>query len=295
MKKKIFEGSAVAIVTPFDENQKINFKSFEKLLDFQLENKTDAIVVCGTTGETPTLSEEEYCNAIKFVVEEVNSKVPVIAGAGSNSTYHAVELSKKAESLGADAILSVTPYYNKSSQEGLVSHFSKIADSVEIPIILYNVPSRTGCNILPQTYKVLSAHENILATKEASSDISALVETMSLCREDLNVYSGEDSLIVPYMSMGALGVISVFANVCPAYCYKLTHAMLEGDYETAKNIQLEYNDLISALFCDVNPIPVKEALNLMGFDCGQCRLPLTALSSEKREKLIKAMKNHSLL
>ncbi len=295
MKKVIFKGSGVAIVTPFKENGAIDYNTFKSLIEFQIENGTDCIVVCGTTGEAPTLSEEEKLEAIRFVVNQVNSRIKVIAGAGSNNTGQAIEISRKIEDLGVDGLLSVTPYYNKTSQAGLIEHYNAIANHVNIPIILYNVPSRTGCNILPETYKALSEHANICAIKEANSDMASIVKTKALCKDNINIYSGEDALIVPTMALGGLGVISVFANVCPKHCANLTHAMLNKNYEEALKIQLEYNDLINALFSDVNPIPVKYALELIGFNCGKCRLPLVEMSKEKQENLKNIMKNHKLI
>lgn len=295
MKKVIFKGSGVAIVTPFKEDGSIDYSTFKSLIDFQLENGTDCIVVCGTTGESPTLSEKEKLESIRFVVNQVNGKAAVVAGAGSNNTGKAVEISRKIEALGVDGLLSVTPYYNKTSQAGLIEHYNTIANHVSVPIILYNVPSRTGCNMAPETYQALSEHENICAIKEANSDIAALVKTKALCEDNINIYSGEDALIVPTMALGGLGVISVFANVCPKQCADLTHAMLNKNYEEALKIQLEYNDLINALFCDVNPIPIKAALSLIGFNCGKCRLPLVDLSDEKLINLKNILKKHKLI
>lgn len=295
MKKVIFKGSGVAIVTPFKENGAIDYNTFKSLIEFQIENGTDCIVVCGTTGEAPTLSEKEKLEAIRFVVNQVNSRIKVVAGAGSNNTGQAIEISRKIEDLGVDGLLSVTPYYNKTSQAGLIEHYNAIANHVNIPIILYNVPSRTGCNILPETYKALSEHANICAIKEANSDMASIVKTKALCQDNLSIYSGEDALIVPTMALGGLGVISVFANVCPKQCADLTHAMLSKNYEEALKIQTEYNDLINALFSDVNPIPVKYALELIGFNCGKCRLPLVEMSKEKQENLKNIMKNHKLI
>ncbi len=295
MKNTIFEGSGVAIVTPFSEDGSINFDVFDELIEFQIENGTNCIIVCGTTGESPALSDEEHTQAVEFTVKKVNGRIPVIAGAGSNNTKHAIELSQKVEKLGVNGILSVTPYYNKTSQAGLIEHFTKIADSVNIPIILYNVPSRTGYNILPETYATLAKHKNICAIKEANSNMASMVKTLALCGNEIDIYSGEDALIQPSMALGAKGVISVFANVCPKQCHELTHAMLNSDYSTALNIQLKFDDLISALFSDVNPIPVKEALNLMGYNCGKCRLPLVDMNNEKRDLLLEILKKHSLI
>lgn len=280
MADHIFTGSAVAIVTPMNNDGSVNYDEYGKLIDFQINNGTDAIVACGTTGESATLSRDEHCKVIEYTVKKVAKRVPVIAGTGSNDTMFAAELSKEAEQLGADAILSVTPYYNKSSQSGLVRHYNYIADRIKIPMIVYNVPSRTGCNIKPETYAELAKHPMIRATKEANGDISALVRTMSLCGDDLDVYSGEDSQAFSIIAMGGLGVISVFANVCPRECHELTARALAGDFKGSFAMQKYYIELMDALFSDVNPIPVKAAMNLCGFNCGPCRMPLAPMSEQ---------------
>lgn len=295
MKKTIFRGSGVAIVTPMNEDFSVNYEEFERLIEFQISNGTDAIIVCGTTGESATMNSEEYSEIIKFTVEKVNGRVPVIAGSGSNNTAIALEHSLVAQKLGADALLIVTPYYNKSSQQGLINHYTYIADRVNIPIILYNVPSRTGCNIKPETYAKLAKHPNIVAIKEASGDISAVAQTMALCGNELAVYSGCDDQIVPIMSLGGLGVISVFADICPKESHELTQKALEGDFESAGKMQLHYLELMNVLFSDVNPIPVKAALNLMGYDCGYCRMPLAPMSESGINNLKEVLKKYGLI
>lgn len=297
MKKKvIFEGSAIAIITPFTEDcSKIDFKKFGEIINYQIANGTDAIVVCGTTGEGSTLSHEEHTEAIKFCVDTVAKRVPVIAGTGSNDTAYCVELSNEAEKAGADALLLVTPYYNKTSQRGLIEHYYYIADRVSAPIILYNVPSRTGMNIKPETYLELSRHERIVAAKEACGNVSEIAKTVALCGQDLTIYSGNDDQIVPIMSLGGKGVISVLAHVAPKETHDIAAKYLNGDVKGALKLQLEYLDLCNALFSDVNPIPVKEAMNICGMNVGRCRMPLGVMSDEGREKLQKALLNHNLV
>jgi 4-hydroxy-tetrahydrodipicolinate synthase len=290
VKKVLFEGSGTALVTPFAKGS-VNFNVLGKLIEFQIKKGTDALIVCGTTGESATLLPEERRKIIKYAVKKTAGCIPIIAGSGSNSTEHAVELSKEAQDMGADGLLIVTPYYNKTSQRGLVEHYFYIADRVNIPIIVYNVPSRTGCNILPDTYLELSKHPHIHAVKEASGDISSVAKTISLCGENLHVYSGNDDQIIPMMSLGAKGVISVFANICPEQCRDMTHSYLEGNVKKSADFQIKYLDLINALFSDVNPIPVKEALKIMNIDCGECRMPLTSINKNAREILINALKN----
>ena len=294
IKKILFSGSGVAIVTPMSDNG-VNYDVLGDLIEFQIENGTDAIISCGTTGESSTLSSQEREDVIRYTVDKVNKRVPVIAGSGSNDTKHALELSKQAEGLGVDGLLIVTPYYNKASQSGLIRHYYYIADKVKTPIMVYNVPSRTGCNILPETYLALSKHENICATKEASGNISSVIKTVSLCGDDLHIYSGNDDQIVPMMSVGAKGVISVFANVCPRECHQMTSDFLNGDIKSSLDLQLKYFDLIETLFSDINPIPVKEALNLMGFDCGKCRLPLSDMTDKLKENLRNILLKYKIL
>lgn len=290
MKKTVFKGSGVALVTPMHSDGSVNFEVLEEVLEFQIKNKTDAIITCGTTGESATMSDEERAAVIDFTVKKVAGRVPVIAGAGSNSTEHALKMSKRAQELGADAVLVVTPYYNKTSQRGLIRHYSCIADNVDLPMILYNVPSRTGVSIRPETYAELAKHPNIVATKEANGDLSAIAKTIALCGDDLAVYSGNDDQTVPILSLGGLGVISVFANVCPHESHEINVKFFEGDLTSARELFLKSNELMEALFCDVNPIPVKEAMNQLGFNCGSCRLPLISLSAENKAKLVAAMR-----
>ena len=295
MKKTIFTGSGVAIVTPMYEDGKVNYDELARLIEFQIEQGTDAIISCGTTGESATLDHDEHCKVLDFTIQHVNHRVPVIAGTGSNDTMYAVQLAQSAEQSGADGLLMVTPYYNKTSQSGLVRHFTYVADRVNTPIILYNVPSRTGCNIQPETYLELSKHPNIVATKEANGNVSSTIHTMALCGDELAVYSGEDDLTLPLMAMGGKGVISVFANVMPKTMHELCVAVLKGDLETGRKLQYENAELMKALFMDVNPIPVKEALNMMGYACGPCRMPLAPLSEAAREKLAAVMKKYGLV
>ncbi len=295
MKKPIFTGAAVALVTPMNSDGTINFDEFGKLIDFQIENGTDAILACGTTGESAVLNHKEHCEVISYTVEKVNKRVPVIAGTGSNDTSYSCVLSKEAQSMGVDALLSVTPYYNKTSQAGLIKHFSTIADSVNIPVILYNVPSRTGCNIQPETYIPLSKHENIFATKEASENVGAAAKILATCESDFAVYSGADDLTVPIMSLGGLGVISVFSNILPKEMHLITELMLKGEYKEATKLHLKYLELMNIMFCDVNPIPIKEAMNLAGFNCGECRLPLVSMNDSNLEKLKASLNKYGLI
>ena len=295
MSNHIFTGSGVAVVTPMNEDGSINYEEYGRIIDFQIENGTDAIIACGTTGESATMSCEEHCAVIEYTVKRVNGRVPVIAGAGSNDTHFAAELSIEAEKLGADALLSVTPYYNKTSQSGLIRHYNYIADRVNIPIILYNVPSRTGCNIKPETYAELAKHPNIRATKEANGDTSALVRTMALCGDDLDVYSGEDSQAFTITAMGGQGVISVFANVCPKESHELIQKALDGDFKGSFAIQKKYIELMDILFSDVNPIPVKAAMNLLGYHCGPCRLPLAPMTDAGLEALKACLTKYGLI
>ncbi len=297
MKKQlIFEGAAIAVVTPFTEDLKsIDFKSFEKIINDQIESGTDAIVVCGTTGEGSTLSHQEHTDAIKFCVDTVAKRVPVIAGTGSNDTFYAVELSNEAEKFGVDGLLMVTPYYNKTSQSGLIEHYNYIADRVSAPIILYNVPSRTGMNIKPETYVELAKHERIVATKEASGDISHIAKVAALCGDSLAIYSGNDDQILPIMSLGGKGVISVLSHVAPGVAHGIARKYLDGDVDGARALQLEYLDLCNDIFCDVNPIPVKEAMNMLGYNVGRCRLPLGQLSESGKATLYNTLKKHNLV
>ena len=294
MKQILFKGCGTAISTPFDENG-VNLNEFKKLLNFQLTNHADAIIVCGTTGESATMSTNEKEDLIKFTVDIVDKRVPVIAGTGSNDTSTAVMLSKSAASTGVDALLCVTPYYNKTSQQGLVRHFNVVADSVDIPIILYNVPSRTGCNIKPKTYQELCKHPNIVAAKEASGDISQVALIRSLCGDNLDIYSGNDDQTVPFMSLGALGVISVFANICPKEMHDICQLCLDNDFAEAQKLNFHYLELMHILFSDVNPIPVKTAMNLFGYEAGECRLPLVPMSVQGYHDLKDCMEKYDLL
>ncbi|NOW06547.1 4-hydroxy-tetrahydrodipicolinate synthase [Clostridium beijerinckii] len=294
MKDIIFTGAAVAIVTPFTEDG-INFSELKKLIDFNIENGTDAIVIAGTTGESSTMTDEEHREVIRFTVEYVNKRVPVIAGTGSNDTVYAVQLSKYAESVGADALLLVTPYYNKTTQTGLIKHYNYIADRVNIPIILYNVPSRTGVNITPETYAELAKHPRIVATKEASGDLSAIAKIKALCKDELNIYSGNDDQIVPILSLGGKGVISVFSNIMPKESHEICSLYFEGKVEESCNLQTKYLDLINTLFIEVNPIPVKTALGIMGYNVGPLRMPLFPMEGKNLEKLREELAKNNLI
>ena len=294
MKKTIFTGAAVAIVTPFNENG-INFEELKRLIDFNIDNGTDAIVIAGTTGESSTMSDEEHKEAIRFTVEYVNKRIPVIAGTGSNDTAYAVELSKYAESVGVDGILVVTPYYNKATQSGLVKHFTYIADRVNVPMILYNVPSRTGVNILPETYVELAKHPRIVAAKEASGDLSQVAKIKALCGNNLDIYSGNDDQIVPILSLGGKGVISVLSNVMPKEAHEICSLYFEGKIEESAKMQTDYLELINNLFIEVNPIPVKTALGLMGYNVGKLRMPLFAMEGKNLETLKDSLKEYGLI
>ena len=273
MRKPLFTGSGVAIVTPFT-NETVNLDALGRLLDFQLENGTDAVIVCGTTGEATTMSYRERMRTVEFCVEHVAGRVPVIAGSGSNSTETAVTLSRDAQRAGADGLLVVTPYYNKASQAGLIRHYNTVADAVEVPIILYDVPSRTGVTIAPETYAALAKHPNINGVKEAGGNFSNIQKTRNLCPEDFSIWSGNDDETAAICLLGGKGVISVVANVLPAEMHRLTELCLQNDFAAAGKLQLELKDFCDAMFCDVNPIPVKTALNLLGWDVGALRLPL---------------------
>ena len=295
MKNTIFTGAGVAIVTPINADGSINYEQLASYIEFQISNGTDAIISCGTTGESSTMTDEEHIEVMRFTIEKVNHRVPVICGTGSNDTAYAVNLSKTAEALGADGLLLVTPYYNKTSQRGLVKHFKAIADAVKIPCIVYNVPSRTGVNISLDTYKELAEVENIVATKEASGNISAVAKIIAECGDKLDVYSGNDDQIVPIMSLGGKGVISVLSNVLPKETHMITEYCLKNDFVSASKLQIEYLDLINKLFIDVNPIPVKEALNILGMNAGECRMPLCSMTDTNVETLRNSMKAHGLI
>lgn len=283
MKNTIFTGAAVAIVTPMNADGSINYDVFADIIEEQIAGGTDAIVVCGTTGEASTMTDEEHIEAIRFTVEKVAKRIPVIAGTGSNDTGYAIELSKQAEAVGADALLQVTPYYNKTSQRGLVAHFTAIADAVNIPIILYNVPSRTGMTISVDTYIELAKHPNIVATKEASGNFSLIAEIAA--KTDLDIYSGNDDQVLGVLAFGGKGVISVSSNVIPREKHDMVMLFMNGEREKALELQNKYLDMENAMFIDVNPIPVKEAMNLMGKNVGECRLPLVKMEAAKIEKL----------
>jgi len=290
----LFKGSAVALVTPFTKDNKVNFDKLAELIEYHIENKTDAIVSCGTTGEATTMSDEEILSVLEFTVKKVNGRIPVIAGTGSNNTMHSVELSQKAEALGVDGLLIITPYYNKANKSGLKKHFVTIAESVNIPIILYNVPGRTCMNISPSLIAELAQVPNIVAVKEASGDLGQVAEIASLVPEDFAIYSGNDDSIVPLLSLGGHGVISVLANVCPRETHDLVKKYLEGDVEGSRKIQLDLDALIAALFIEVNPIPVKTAMNLLGFEVGDLRLPLDNMDPANLEVLKKELVNAGL-
>ena len=296
MKQTIFTGAATALVTPFDGQGNISWDELERLVEFQIQGGIDAIVACGTTGEAATMTTEEHTQVIQFIIEKVKGRVPVIAGTGSNDTAFCVELSLEAKALGADGLLLVTPYYNKTSQKGLIESFNYVADSVKMPCILYNVPSRTGCNIQPATYKELSKNPYIVAVKEANGDISATARTAALCGENLTIYSGEDNQTLPIMALGGKGVISVFSNALPGTMHQLAAAMLKGDLEAARKLDLEYLDLMDGFFLDVNPIPIKEAMYQMGLiQSNYCRMPLTTMTEEGKAKLTGLLQKHQLV
>lgn len=294
MKEILFEGCGTAIATPFTSD-KVNFEEFEKLIEEQISSDIDALIVCGTTGESSTMSMGERKETIRFAIEKARKRTKVIIGTGSNNTKDAIEMSKYAESVGADGVLVVTPYYNKTTQKGLVAHFTAIAKSISIPIIMYSVPSRTGVNIEPNTCYELSKIKNIVAIKEASGNISQVAKIASLCGDDLHIYSGNDDQAIPIMSLGGKGVISVLSNVMPQYTHDMIMKYINGDVTKATEMQLEVIDLIDELFSEVNPIPVKYALNLMGYDYGIPRLPLVELSENNKSKLEEIMKKHKII
>ena len=294
----VFKGSAVAIVTPFKrEDESINYEAFADLIDYQIDNGTDAIVVCGSTGEAATMSEQEHLDACKFCIEYTKGRVPVIGGTGSNRTQTAIDLSKEVAGYGADGLLLISPYYNKGTQEGVYKHFKMVADEVPgTPVILYNVPSRTGCNIQPETAaELVKTVDNIVGIKEASGNLSQAAKLMSLAGDEIELYSGNDDQIVPIMSLGGKGVISVLSNVAPKQAHEIAASYLAGDVEKSRRMQLEAIDLIEALFCELNPIPVKTALNLMGKEVGPLRGPLCEMDEKNVQRLKKAMENYGLL
>ena len=290
MKELLFRGCGTAIATPFTEDG-INFSEFKKILENQIENGADAIIVCGTTGEAATMTVEEKKEIIKFTVDTVNKRTKVIAGTGSNCTKSAIEMSKYAEKVGTDGILVVTPYYNKTTQKGLIEHYKSIANDVSLPVIMYNVPSRTGVNMLPETCFELSKIQNIVAIKEASGDISQVAKIASLCKENLAIYSGNDDQVLPILSLGGKGVISVLSNIMPKYVKDMTQKFFDGKMEESTKMQLNVIDVVNCLFSEVNPIPVKYALNLLGYNFGLPRLPLLELSEENKKKMQEVLKN----
>ena len=290
---ELFTGSGVALITPFDENGEVNYSRLREILEFHVINHTDAIIVTGTTGEGSTLSDEEKISVIEFTVDIINSRIPVIAGTGSNDTRHAVEFSKRVEKLGVDGLLVVTPYYNKGNENGIYEHYKTLAEGVKIPVILYNVPSRTGVNLSIPLLKRLAQIENITALKEASGNISYVAE---VAREvpELDIYSGNDDMVVPVLSLGGKGVISVSANIIPDISHDMTVSFLKGDVKKARELQLKYNDLVNALFLEINPVPVKEAMNFLGYEVGNCRLPLGAMNESNRVRLTDILTAHEV-
>ena len=295
MKTKIFSGAATALITPMNQDGSVNYGRLETLVNTQIESGIDSLVICGTTGEKSTLRYDEHLKVIEVAAKSANKRIPIIAGTGSNDTVYSVELCNDAEKMGADAFLMVTPYYNKTSQAGLIAHYNYIADRVKKPIILYNVPSRTGVDIEPETYKELSKHPNIIATKEASGNISKIAKTKYLCGDDLDIYSGNDDQIVPILSLGGIGVISVLSNILPFETHNICAEYFCGNTKTASEMQIKYTGLINALFSDVNPVPIKTAMNLLGYDVGPCRLPLYKMDKAKTEKLKQMLKELKLL
>ena len=294
-KKRIFTGAGVAIVTPMNADGSVNYEAMGQLIEQQVTGGTDAIIVCGTTGESSTLTDEEHRRVIQFTVAQVNHRIPVVGGTGSNGTAYCLELSQEAQKMGVDGLLLVTPYCNKCSQKGLIRHYLTVADAVDLPMILYSVSSRTGVNILPETLKELSKHPNIVAVKEASGSISQVAKIRHLCGDDLDVYSGNDDQIVPLLSLGGIGVISVLSNLMPKETHDICQLYFDGKVQESAALQLKLLDLINNLFADVNPIPVKEALNMMGFPAGPCRMPLCEMDDGPREKLRASMAAVGLL
>ena len=291
----IFTGAGVALVTPMNADGSVNFEKMKELIEFQIANNTDALIICGTTGEATTISDEDQIECVRFAKEVAAGRVPVIAGAGSNDTAHCIELAQTCEKAGADGVLLVTPYYNKATQKGLILHYTAVAESINIPIILYNVPGRTGCNIAPKTVAELAKVKNIVAVKEASGNLSQVAEIAALVGPDFDIYSGNDDQILPVLSLGGKGVISVLSNVAPKQTHDMVAKFFEGDIQGSIKLQLDAIELIGALFCEVNPIPVKTALNLMGYEVGACKLPLCEMEPKNLETLKTAMKNYGLI
>lgn len=292
----IFKGAGVAIITPMKDNLEVNYEKLDEILEEQISGQTDSIIICGTTGESAAMSEEEHMDVIRFAIERVNHRVPVIAGTGSNCTATAVQLSREAAEAGAEGILLVTPYYNKATQNGLIAHYTKITDEAKVPAILYNVPSRTGCSLQPETVaKLVKDTEYVVGIKEASGDISTVAKIMHLCDGNIDMYSGNDDQVVPLLSLGGIGVISVLSNIAPTYVHDMVYKYLSGDIEGSCKMQLKALPLCNALFCEVNPIPVKAAMNLLGKECGPLRGPLTEIEPQHKELLKKAMQEFGLL
>lgn len=294
-KSTIFTGAGVAIVTPMNADGSVNYERYRELVEWQIENGTDAIITCGTTGESSTLNNEEHIDVMRAAIEQTKGRVPVISGTGSNDTKYCIELSQEAKELGADALLLVTPYYNKASQRGLIAHYNLIADTVKMPMILYNVPSRTGVDMKPETYAALSKSPYIVAAKEANGNISTVAKTAALCGDELDIYSGNDDQIVPILSLGGKGVISVLSNVVPRQTHDICARWFAGDVRGSCALQLELLELANALFADVNPIPVKEAMNLMGMNVGSCRLPLCDMDENGRKALADVLRHYGLI
>lgn len=294
-KTTVFTGTGVAIVTPMHADGSVNYKKYRELVEWQIENGTNAIIACGTTGESSTLNDEEHVEVIRIAIEQARGRVPVIAGTGSNDTGYCIQLSREAKELGSDALLLVTPYYNKTSQRGLVAHYTAIADDVKIPIILYNVPSRTGVDIKPETYARLCGNPYIVGIKEAGGNISSIAKTASLCGDEVDIYSGNDDQIVPILALGGKGIISVMSNIMPAKTSEIAARWFAGDIKGSCALQLELMDVVTAIFSDVNPIPVKEAMNLMGMEVGPCRLPLYGMDDQGREALAAVLRRHGLI
>ena len=295
MKNTIFTGAGIAIITPMNADGSINYQGLGDLIENQIANGTDAIIICGTTGEASTMTDEEHLECIRFAVEKTAGRIPVIAGTGSNDTRYAIELSKEAEAVGVDGLLLVTPYYNKTTQRGLIAHFTAIADAVNVPIILYNIPGRTGVNMEVSTVKKLAEHRNIAAIKEASGNISYAAKLIAACGDNIDVYSGNDDMVVPLVSLGGKGVISVASHVIPKQMHDMVQYCLDNNFAEATKLQIEYLDLINSLFIEVNPIPVKEALNMMGVNVGPCRMPLYEMSDEHKAVLRASLEKHGLI
>ena len=295
MKNTIFTGAGIAIITPMNADGSINYQGLGDLIENQIANGTDAIIICGTTGEASTMTDEEHLECIRFAVEKTAGRIPVIAGTGSNDTRYAIELSKEAEAVGVDGLLLVTPYYNKTTQRGLIAHFTAIAEAVNVPIILYNIPGRTGVNMEVATVKKLAEHRNIAAIKEASGNISYAAKLIAACGDNIDVYSGNDDMLVPLVSLGGKGVISVASHVIPKQMHDMVQYCLDNNFAEATKLQIEYLDLINSLFIEVNPIPVKEALNMMGVNVGPCRMPLYEMSDEHKAVLRASLEKHGLI